>query len=164
MSDNGKTPNDKGGAPGGPGDFEIDPHHPRRDLAMLARFPIRGDGRKIVADRVLQIAIDPEQSTRNQLAAAKVLAVFEKLNMEQERRDLGIPDEQINVTQSVIFHAADMRKVMQDDPGYIDYQRSRFGKGDADTGDLGGNGEQGPVADGPAPGDGGPGSNGNGRA
>ena len=157
-----------GGASGGPGDNLIDPQHPRRDLALLARFPIRGNGRERVADQVLAIAVDPESSIRNKLAAAKVLAVFDKLNMDQEKRDLGIADQTVSVTTQVAVQVTDAvaaaRTEMQDDSEYLDGLRAQAGQGNSQPGDLGNGRQQRPVEDGGPSSGGRPGPNGNGKA
>jgi len=97
---------------GGGGGFEIDPHHVRRDLQMLARFPINPAVRAATTNRVSEIAVSPQSSVRNRLAAAKVLAQFDRINLEQERRLEDRPDVQVNVTHTTQVTIAQQQAAM----------------------------------------------------
>jgi hypothetical protein len=79
------------------------PQVPKRfvsDANMAARFPIRPEARQAVADAMLKIILS-DTRPRNRIAATRAIASLEKLNMEQEKRILGIPDTIVNVVQQV---------------------------------------------------------------
>jgi hypothetical protein len=103
-------PNEQNGTPqppepaspqtGGMGDLYTDEGAVRENRQLLQRFPIRPEARPLIADAMLSIALGSDKP-RNRIMASRVLAMFDKLNMEQEKRILGIPDTIVNVVQQV---------------------------------------------------------------
>lgn len=67
---------------------------------MLQRFPISPETRQIMVEKMREI-VRGNPSPRNRIMATKTLAMLDKMNMEQERRNLGIPDTIVNVVQNV---------------------------------------------------------------
>ena len=75
----------------------------------------------IALEEIKKIAYKGHRNTtkREQLAALKLLLEVEKINMEQEKRALGLPDEVINVTQNVSIRQIrdDMIKEVKQEDG-----------------------------------------------
>jgi len=153
------------------------------DCNLVARWGIRPEARGWVADKLLKIILDKKVArdkagnlvldgdgktvqvphrSREVIAAVRALASLDRLNMEQEKRNLGLPDQTINVVQqtAIVGNAKHLREYMLADDDFHEYLRERALRADGDAGDLGADGQPRPVEDGPAPGDGRSGPNG----
>jgi hypothetical protein len=97
--------------PGGPGEFFAVEGHQRADAMMLQRFPIPPETRLLMVGKMREIMVGSDKP-RNRIMATKTLAMLDKMNMEQEKRILGIPDTIVNVIQQV--------NVMQHELGMMD--------------------------------------------
>lgn len=76
---------------GGSGGFNAGWHGGRADTALIARavkerWNIPGPAREEIPEVLRSIALNPERSARDRIAASKGLVESDKLNMEQERR------------------------------------------------------------------------------
>lgn len=62
------------------------------EKAIRERWPIPEGKRPAIAQMLCDVAESKDASDRGKIAAAKALIEIDKLNMEQERRDLAIPE------------------------------------------------------------------------
>ncbi|HUT09135.1 MAG TPA: hypothetical protein VMY42_01440 [Thermoguttaceae bacterium] len=148
------------------------------DCNLVARWGIRPEARGWVADKLLKIILDKKVArdkagnlvldgdgktvqvphrSREVIAAVRALASLDRLNMEQEKRNLGLPDETNGALQqtAVVLHdLRALRNELLDDDDYQHYLRDRALQADGHAGDLGADGQPGPVADGTTSGNG----------
>jgi hypothetical protein len=62
------------------------------EKAVRQRWPITPEKRAVIAEALIAIAGNKRSSVRNRTVAARVLVQMDAQNMEQEKRDRGIPD------------------------------------------------------------------------
>lgn len=99
MSDGPTTP-DPPAIPGGKGGECTTSDTRLVERAVRQRWPIPEDARPAIAAALADVARSRKASHRNRIAAARALTAMDALNMEQEKRDLQIPDR-LHVTGGV---------------------------------------------------------------
>ncbi len=112
---------------GGQGGIEfLDPIHQTSDTRLLEqaikqRWPIPDDVRLKVGQTMGAIITDGEASIRNKISAIRTLATLDALNLEQEKRDLKIPDRlEINAKVVTIVRPANAKPL--DENGFLPRQ------------------------------------------
>ena len=71
------------------------------EKAIRERWPIPEGKRPAIAQMLCDVAESKDASDRGKIAAAKALIEIDKLNMEQERRDLEIPEYHVQRVEVV---------------------------------------------------------------
>ncbi len=77
------TPDPSGGLGGGSRDTHL------IEKAIRQRWPIPEHLRQLLPEALGEIAIDPDKSDRNRIAAVRALTAMDALNLAQEERDEG---------------------------------------------------------------------------
>ena len=119
-------------------DLIMEPGHgkelSRSDMRLIAkaakqRWPIPDEYKKGIVARMVQIAVDGQQSPRDSIGAARALVAMEGQNIDQEKIDAGIPEEEHNHVHLHAYqgvnevelepYVAIARKVISEDAGGV---------------------------------------------
>ena len=137
-----------------PSELFTDPKHVRGDLREVARaihhkWDIPEAMFEALPDILNRILKDPEARHRDKIRAIEVFIRMHEQNRETD--DSGAA----NLTTVVFAQVTNIRQVLQDDPGYINYLRDRVSEGNGHAGPVGGNNQQWAMGNGEAHEDGG---------
>lgn len=95
MPENGEPPGGSGG------ESEFTARDSRMvERAIKGRWPIPDEMREKVPEALSKVITSPGSSQRNKIAAARALLAADSLNMEQEKRDAGGENINVNVNDT----------------------------------------------------------------
>lgn len=112
----------------------IDPANQTSDTRLIEkairqRWPIPDHIREKVGVALADV-IETDASARNKVAAARALANLDQLNMEQEKRDLGISDKvDINLAPRMVRLLFPSDAPPLDDDGFVERKVPHAGTG-----------------------------------